>query len=78
MASDISYVVMAVLQGGQACWLTKPRLRGHRTFAKRQFAERFESEPQANDAILLMTREEGCRGIVFTIETADRPLRLQT
>jgi hypothetical protein len=77
MASDISYIVMAAIQeGGQACWLTEPRLRGHRTFAQRQFAERFESESQASDAILLMTYEEGCRGIVFTIEMADRPLRL--
>jgi hypothetical protein len=78
MASDISYVVRATLQGGPACWLTEPRLRGHRTFAKRQLAERFESESQANDAILLMTHDEGCRGIVFTIETADRALPLQT
>jgi hypothetical protein len=76
MASNISYVAMATVHGEHACWLTSPRLAGHRTFAARQFAELFESESQAADAILRMMCLENCRGIDFTIETAEEAARV--
>jgi hypothetical protein len=68
MDSGTSYVVMATVNGERACWLTNPRLAGHRTFAALHFAERFESESQAADAILVVMCNEECRGIVFTVE----------
>jgi hypothetical protein len=73
MESDIGYVVRATTESRHDCWLTGPRLGGHRTFATREFAERFASRSQANDAILVMVREEKCRGIIFTIEPAEQP-----
>jgi hypothetical protein len=65
------YVVKASTDGENYCWLTTPRLGGHRTFADRQLAERFESEQQAAVAIDVMRRKENCRGIAFTIEPVD-------
>jgi hypothetical protein len=71
MASDIRYAVKATIEGGHARWLTAPRLGGYRTFAERQFAERFETDAQANDAILAMRSTADCRGLRFTIGTVD-------
>jgi hypothetical protein len=71
MASDNRYIVKATVKGGYARWLSEPRLGGYRTFAERQFAERFETDTQANDAILAMRSTEDCRGLRFTIETVD-------
>jgi hypothetical protein len=71
MATDISYIIRAATQGAQDCWLTEPRLGGHRTFATRQNAARFKTVAQADAAIGVMTRRDGCRGIVFTVEAAN-------
>jgi hypothetical protein len=74
MASPTSYVVSAAIQSGQVCWLTGPRLEGNRTFAARQFAELFDSESQATEAIFAMARAEDCHRIAFTISAVEQLL----
>jgi hypothetical protein len=64
-------VVKATTRGEHICWLTGPRLGGQRTFAQRPFAESFDTEEHAKDAVLAMMKKEDCRGIVFTVEAAD-------
>jgi hypothetical protein len=67
------YVVMATTGDARAKWLTEPRMGGHRTFAGRESAERFESESAAKRAILVMIDEEKCEGIAFSVEALDMP-----
>jgi hypothetical protein len=66
------YVAKAIAQDERAKWLTAPRLGGCRTFAQREFAEVFDTESEAKDAILVMLAAECCRGIAFSVESADR------
>jgi hypothetical protein len=67
----MEYVIRATWDG-HACWITGPRLDGHRTFGARRLADRFTTEESAAGAIDVMRSSEDCYAIVFSVETADQ------
>jgi hypothetical protein len=69
----MAYLVQAQarVDGEHVAWLGPPRLGGLRTFAPKEMAERFDSEASATEAIDTMRDKEDCRGIKFTVETAN-------